>query len=113
MDLGGASDPYVKVSVLVFGYAFEIFSRNVKVENEEHRINDAIGIVKTKSLALWVIKKKMNSKSLQVNHMLNGKRVKKYKTVVQMSNLNPYWNTSFKIPVNPVDIQNIELHVSD
>lgn len=44
--------------------------------------------------------------------MLNGKRVKKYKTVVQMSNLNPYWNTSFKIPVNPVDIQNIELHVS-
>lgn len=43
--------------------------------------------------------------------MLNGKRVKKYKTVVQMSNLNPYWNTSFKIPVNPVDIQNIELHV--
>lgn len=45
--------------------------------------------------------------------MLNGKRVKKYKTVVQMSNLNPYWNTSFKIPVNPVDIQNIELHVSD
>lgn len=52
MDLGGASDPYVKVSVLVFGYAFEIFSRNVKVENEEHRINDAIGIVKTKSLAL-------------------------------------------------------------
>lgn len=48
---------------------------------------------------------------LQVNHMLNGKRVKKYKTVVQMANLNPYWNTSFKIPVNPVDIQNIELQV--
>lgn len=43
--------------------------------------------------------------------MLNGKRVKKYKTVVQMANLNPYWNTSFKIPVNPVDIQNIELQV--
>lgn len=43
--------------------------------------------------------------------MLNGKRVKKYKTSVQMANLNPYWNTSFKIAVNPQEIQSIELQV--
>lgn len=43
--------------------------------------------------------------------MLNGKRVKKYKTSVQMGNLNPYWNTSFKIPVDPQEIQSIDLQV--
>jgi Ca2+-dependent lipid-binding protein len=46
---------------------------------------------------------------VKVNHMLNGKRVKKYKTAVRMADLNPYWNASFKIPVNPYEMQKIEL----
>lgn len=33
---------------------------------------------------------------------LNGKRVKKYKTPVKMSELNPYYNQSFKIEVSPL-----------
>lgn len=44
--------------------------------------------------------------------MVNGKRVKKYKTAVRMADLNPYWNTSFKIPVNPYEMQKMELQVS-
>jgi len=48
---------------------------------------------------------------VKVNHIVNGKRVKKYKTVVRMADLNPYWNTSFKIPVNPYEMQKMELQV--
>ena len=44
--------------------------------------------------------------------MLNAKRVKKYKTVVRMADLNPYWNTSFKIPINPYEMQKVELQAS-
>lgn len=36
---------------------------------------------------------------VKLNHMVNGKRVKKYKTPVKMADLNPYYNQSFKIEV--------------
>ena len=43
--------------------------------------------------------------------MVKGKRVKKYKTIVQAANLNPYWNASFKIPVNTFELKETELQV--
>jgi hypothetical protein len=36
---------------------------------------------------------------VKINHMVNGKRIKKYKTTVKMADLNPYYNQSFKIEV--------------
>ena len=36
---------------------------------------------------------------VKIGHMVNGKRVKKYKTPVRMNDLNPYYNQSFKIEV--------------
>jgi hypothetical protein len=36
---------------------------------------------------------------VKINHMVNGKRMKKYKTSVKMCDLNPYYNQSFKIEV--------------
>ena len=37
---------------------------------------------------------------VKINHMVNGKRVKKYKTTVKMADLNPYYNQSFKIELS-------------
>ena len=39
---------------------------------------------------------------VKLNHMVNGKRVKKYKTPVRMADLNPYYNQSFKIEASAV-----------
>ena len=48
---------------------------------------------------------------VKINHLVNGKRVKKYKTPVKMADLNPYYNQSFKIEVNPHEMGKTELHV--
>ncbi len=48
---------------------------------------------------------------VKIIQMQNGKRVKKFKTPVKMCDLNPYYNQSFKLEVDPITIAKLELHV--
>lgn len=48
---------------------------------------------------------------VKINHMVDGKRVKKYKTPVKNRDLNPYYNQTFKIEVEPNKIHKTELDI--
>ncbi|GCC37435.1 hypothetical protein chiPu_0015939 [Chiloscyllium punctatum] len=134
LDMGGTSDPYVKVFLLPDKkkkYETKVHRKTLNpVFNEsfifkQEKLGDicfSLRYVPTAGKLTVVILEAKNLKKMDVGglsdpyvkiHLMqNGKRLKKKKTTIKKNTLNPYYNESFSFEVPFEQIQKVQVVVT-